>query len=173
MGNKSGPTAIADTGPLIHLFEIGHLSLLQVVFSSISIPQAVWDESVVAGRIPAGDLEAILAQRVLVSADQLLEVTALPEIAGLQRGELECLALCRSRIINLLLTDDLAARRAAQSLGIQPLGSLGVVVRAFHQGNLSSRDAENAIERLHSISTLFVTRAIVDLAIAQLRQSKP
>lgn len=172
MGNESGPTAIADTGPLIHLHEIGHLSLLQVIFSLVSVPQAVWDESIATGRIPAGDLEAVPAQRVSVTSDQLLEVSSLPETAGLHRGELECFALCRASRINLLLTDDLAARRAAQSLGIQPVGSLGVVVRACHQGNLSLTEAENAIERLHSTSTLFVTRAIVDLAIAQLRQTK-
>jgi hypothetical protein len=37
-------------------------------------------------------------------------------------------------------------------------------------GRLSLAEAERSIEALYDVSTLFVTRAIVDLAIEQLRQ---
>jgi hypothetical protein len=58
-------------------------------------------------------------------------------------------------------------------MAIRPVGSLGVIVRAYYLGRLSQSEAEEAVERLYSVSTLFVSRTIVDLAIAQLRQAKP
>jgi predicted nucleic acid-binding protein len=88
----------------------------------------------------------------------------------LHRGELECLTLCRELGLSLLLTDDLAARDAAKSLGITPVGSLGVVVRSHMAGLLSLKDAESCLEDLYRVSSLFVTHAIVELAIEQLRR---
>jgi predicted nucleic acid-binding protein len=71
------------------------------------------------------------------------------------------------------MTDDLAARAAAKLMAIRPVGSLGVVVGAYHQGRISLAEAEDAIEKLYSVSTLFVTRAIADSAIEQLHLSPP
>jgi hypothetical protein len=51
-----------------------------------------------------------------------------------------------------------------------PVGSLGVVVRAYHQGDITLDDAERYIMALYDISSLFVTRALVDVAIEQLRR---
>ncbi len=174
MGEAPSPSVVADSGPLIHLHEIGQLPLLGVVFSIVHVPHAVWDESVTGGRVPARELEVAAAlQRYQITPQQFEQIAALPAAAGLHRGELECLSLCQAIQARLLLTDDLAARHAAKLLGIQPVGSLGVVVRAHHEGQLALPEAEDAIEKLHRVSTLFVSRAIVDMAIAQLRQPVP
>jgi len=174
MGEGPNPVVVADAGPLIHLYEIARLPLLGAVFSSIHVPQVVWEESVVTGRVPEHDLTLAAAiQRHPLIPEQTAQTAALLEAAGLHRGELESLTLCRVTATGLLLTDDLAARKAAQLLGIRPVGSLGVIVRAYYQSRLSLPEAEDAIEKLHGASTLFVTRTIVDLAIAQLRQARP
>jgi len=70
--------------------------------------------------------------------------------------------------IEVLLTDDLAARTAAQRLAIRPVGSLGVVVRAFREERLSHQEAESLLRRLHSGTSLFVTSALVEIAIQHL-----
>jgi predicted nucleic acid-binding protein len=90
-------------------------------------------------------------------------------LEALHGGEQECLYLCRQAAVPVLLTDDLAVREANRHLGITPVGSLGVVVRAYRFGRLSLPDAEHYLWDLHDASTLFVTPAIVDLAIHQLR----
>jgi len=69
------------------------------------------------------------------------------------------------------LTDDLAALDAAKRLGITPVGSLGVIVRAYRDGRISLEEAERCILALDSISTLFVTKAIVELAIGELKKN--
>jgi predicted nucleic acid-binding protein len=60
-------------------------------------------------------------------------------------------------------------RDAAKDLGLTPIGSLGVVVRAYREGRISLADTERHISDLYTVSSLFVTRAIVELAIEQLR----
>ena len=83
-------------------------------------------------------------------------------------GERQCLFLCHARNINFLLTDDLAVRETARKVGITPLGSVGIVVKAYHLGNISISKAKVLINDLYEVSSLFVTKAIVELAIDKL-----
>ena len=91
-------------------------------------------------------------------------------LEALQAGDTECLYLCQHLSISTLLTDDLSVREAARRLSLTPVGSLGVVVRAYHQRDITLDDAERYIMSLYDISSLFVTRALVDVAIEQLRR---
>lgn len=160
--------AVVDAGPLIHLAEINALHTLQV-FNRLHLPQAVWAETVAHGRVSAEGLADLhLARHSLAPA----EVTQYAQTQGwtaLHLGEQECLFLCHQLGVPLLLTDDLAARDAAKRLGFTPVGSLGVVVRAYHQGLTPLNEAERFLTDLYSVSSLFVTRDIVEIAIQQLR----
>ncbi len=91
----------------------------------------------------------------------------------LHHGEQACLRLCRHLGITTLLTDDLAAREAATRLSVAPVGSLGVIVRAYRVSRISLEEAERLLRRLHAATSLFVTPAIVELAIERLRSSRP
>jgi len=51
-------TAVADAGPLIHLFEIDCLPILSI-FDSLHIPEAVWSEVVGSERIPLRQLHEV------------------------------------------------------------------------------------------------------------------
>lgn len=169
MGEAAGAAiAVADAGPLIHLHEIGRLALLRV-FAGVQVPQAVWEEVVTTGRVPSDDLKASAEIELYLvppaSIDSLRQILLPLE---LQRGELECLVLAQMHSVALLLTDDLAARDGAHRLRIRPVGSLGVVVRSFHLGLIRRDEAVESLEMLYDMSSLFVTRAIVEIAIEQL-----
>ena len=169
MGPAGHTVAVADAGPLIHLAEIGSLSFL-LTFDSLHIPEAVWAETVGAGRIAeTALLDLGIALRHNLSAVQVSTFVNRNGLQALHAGETASLTLCDHLGVSLLLTDDLAVRDAARRLGIKAVGSLGIVVRAYGQGRVSLADAEQQIENLYVSSTLFVTRAVVDLAIAQLR----
>ncbi len=62
----------------------------------------------------------------------------------------------------------LAVRQAAKSQELVPVGSLGIVVKAYRLEYLSLSEAQRLVTDLYDVSTLFVTRAIVELAIEQL-----
>ena len=83
-------------------------------------------------------------------------------------GERESLYLCNQLDIPLLLTDDLAVREAARRLCVQPVGSLGIVVRGYKEGVLTYSEAEKSLIALYEESSLFVTQTIVEIAIEQL-----
>jgi hypothetical protein len=49
------------------------------------------------------------------------------------------------------------------------VGSLGVIAKAYRLGHVSQAEAERHMTNLYDVSSLFVTRTIVELAIEQLR----
>lgn len=159
---------MSDAGPLIHLTEIDCLPLLRV-FDTIHIPDAVWSETVERGRTPQTEvLRSGNIQRHALSQVEIARFIEENGLEGLQAGESECLYLCRLISVPILLTDDLAVRKAAKRLSLTPVGSLGVVVRAYRVGHIPLAEAERRIVELYDVSSLFVTRAIVELAIEQL-----
>ena len=162
--------AVADAGPLIHLEEIGQLPLM-TLFDKLLLPDAVWDEAVVNGSVPRASLEQLpcLARTSAVESEVLRFIQA-NSLNDLHRGERESLFVCSQQSIPLLLTDDLAVRDAAKRLGLTPIGSLGVIVRAFRCGRLTKFAAEQCLRDLQSVSSLFVTPAIVEMAIEQLHR---
>ncbi|MGB8645684.1 MAG: hypothetical protein WCF84_10630 [Anaerolineae bacterium] len=161
--------AVADAGPLIHLNEIQGISLL-AGFEAILVSSAVWQETVTSGRVSKEVLLGLSAfKRETVAEIPFQEFVQAQSLSNLQRGEQEALYLGAIHAIPIVLTDDLNARGAAKRLNMTPVGSLGIVVRAFYDGRTSRAQAEDHINALYQVSSLFVTRAIVDLAIEQIR----
>ena len=169
MGNGKLKPAVVDAGPIIHLKEISCLSYLQL-FPTLHIPDAVWSETVGHGRVLKEELTRL--DNIQLHTLNNLDVERFIKDNGcedLDAGERECLYLCREIRVPLILTDDLAVRDAAKQLNIAPIGSLGVVVKAYHAGKISLVEAERRLNDLYDVSSLFVTKAIVELAIEQLR----
>ncbi len=170
MGNRGMTAAVADAGPLIHLHEIDRLSLLRI-FTLLHIPDAVWQETVDQNRLSqAGVLELGNIQPSSLSPAEVDRFILDNCLDDLHAGERQCLYLCQQIQVPLILTDDLAVRDAAKQLQLTPVGSLGIVVRAYRQGLITLTEAELAITQLYDVSSLYVTPAIVELAIEQLHQ---
>ncbi len=51
------PIIVADSTPLIALSKIGQLSLLPEIFSEVILPEAVYNEVVIAGTNRSGSIE--------------------------------------------------------------------------------------------------------------------
>jgi predicted nucleic acid-binding protein len=161
--------AAVDAGPLIHLSEIGCLRLLNS-FDVLHVPDAVWLETVGQGRISQTDLPNLKnIQRHSLIESEVEQFVKENNLSELHAGEQECLLVCMSKGISILLTDDMAVRDAARDLHMVPVGSLGIVVLAFKRGEVTLQEAEGYIADLYDVSSLFVTRAIAESAIEQLR----
>ncbi len=109
-------------------------------------------------------------QQHTLSEPEVVQFVQENDLENLHDGERECLYLCQQMGVPILLTDDLAVRKAAKLLNLIPVGSLGVVVRAYRLGRIALADAERHITDLYDTSSLFVTRVIVELAIEQLHK---
>src|SRR5262245_27131212 len=114
--------AVTDAGPLIHLAEIGCLSLLRI-FDRLSIPEAVWSEAITQGSVPQTDILALgIVQRHALYQPSVVQFIQQSSLEQLQAGEQECLFLCQHIGVSVLLTDDLAVREAAKRLHLTPIG---------------------------------------------------
>lgn len=71
----------------------------------------------------------------------------------------------------ILLTDDLAARDAATSLGVEVHGSMGIIARGSAKDRLSQAEAAELMRVLQHETSLFLTDAVVEQGSALLDDS--
>jgi predicted nucleic acid-binding protein len=153
------PETISDTGPILHLEEIGRLPVL-VPLSPLKVPTLVWIELNVRG-IDGASLRSAgieVAVESLEPADWqgLLQG---PEPTVIQPADAQVFALVRSSGFQALaLTDDLALRRLLEGHGATVVGTVGLLVRAYSSGQLQRAQLEDSIEALFNESTLHLSR---------------
>lgn len=115
---------VSNSSPLIALEQISRLDLVRSLFNTVIVPPAVVQEVsprlVLPPWIVEHSLTQPLASRVLATS--------------LGSGEREAICLALEQNANWLLLDDLPARRLAVALGIQVVGTLGVLVVAKRRG---------------------------------------
>jgi predicted nucleic acid-binding protein len=170
LGTGQIEAAVADAGPIIHLAEIGCLAFLRL-FKQLHVPQMVWAETVGLGRVVENSLvELNNVERQYPTPAEVIQFVETNGLENLHAGERESLYVCQQIGVSLVLTDDLAVREAAKKLKLAPVGSLGIIVRAYRAGLVSLEEAEKHIFDLQNISSLFVTHAIVKLALDELHR---
>lgn len=152
--------AVSDTGPILHLHEIGHLNAMSV-FECLSIPGLVADELRVYGLDPLGlGVEALSVVVVPVSEARRNAVLASEDSPPIQPADAEVLVLAQVQGFQQpVLTDDLVLRRRLEAHGAVVVGSVGVLVRAYKTGLLERDELEGAVDALFTVSTLHLSRA--------------
>jgi len=121
---------VSDSSPLISLAAIGRLDLLQSIFKSLIIPQAVYDE-IIAGKDRPGAQEIAKASWIEVRRIKSRRaVRQLMKSDKLHIGESEAIILSRELKATYLLLDDRAARKAAGRKRIPVIGTLGTLLLA-------------------------------------------
>ncbi len=156
----SAAAVIADTGPLHYLVLIGHIDVLPRLFGAVVVPVTVIDEL----RHPNAPAEV----RAWVDAHPSWltvypDPAALP--AGLRRldpGELVAIALAKMLGAGLLLIDDRAGTTAARGLGLETVGTVGVLTRAAGAGLLDLPAAVTALRTTNFRSPVALFDALLD-----------
>ena len=124
---------VSDTSPITNLALGGHLDILQQLYGSIVIPQAVAQEiAAVASRL-AGTPDILTLDWVHTrqTTDQVL-VTSLE--LELDRGEAEAIALVVELKADLPMLDERRGRAVALRLGLKFVGLLGTLIEAKQNG---------------------------------------
>jgi len=121
---------VSNTTPLIGLAAIQRFDLLQHLFGRIYIPQAVYDEAVTGGREEGG------AKREVSTADWIETVPVKDQLAvevlldELDRGEAETIVLARELRATWVLMDEKKGRRKVTELGLDRIGTVGILLKA-------------------------------------------
>jgi predicted nucleic acid-binding protein len=118
---------ISNTSPISNLAAIGHLELLQQLYSNIIIPPAVYQELIDSGDTDPATL-AVQTQSWIqtqpVSDRVLLETLQ----SNLDPGEAEAITLAVEIHADRLIIDERRGRNEAIRLGLQVTGLLGISV---------------------------------------------
>lgn len=140
---------VSNAGPLIVLAKIGRFDLLQSIFGRLIIPQAVYDEVVIAGTGRPGSDETRQA------CDAWIEIIPIQNTAvtrslvtKLGRGESEAIALAIELAADIVLLDDGKARTVADFMGLRVSGTIGVLTQA-HRTDLLM-DLRQALDELRA-----------------------
>ncbi|HVR96929.1 MAG TPA: hypothetical protein VMW27_09960 [Thermoanaerobaculia bacterium] len=152
--------AIADTGPILHLHEIGQLSILTSL-GPVALPDLVLEELAHRG-IDISDFQSAgveVRSEILDSAqlESILQGTDLPQI---QPADIRVFALAKAgEFAQLVLTDDLALRRLLENHGAEVVGSVGVLLRAYKDGRIVRATLDRSVDALLRQSSLHLSRA--------------
>jgi len=126
---------VSNTSPIINLAAVGQLELLQRLYGTITIPQAVYYEIAVRGSGQAGAIE--IQTYPWFERHSVQDVALLKHLEQkLDAGEAEAIALAINMRANLLLLDERRGRMIARQHSLTVIGLLGVLLIATQRGYL-------------------------------------
>lgn len=123
---------VSDTSPIRALAHLGHIDLLPALFREVYVPPAVVAElEQPRPRFAALDIGSWTFLKVRSPMDG----TAVEHLlVSLGRGEAEAIVLATEVHADAILMDEAAGRLIARQRGLQPLGVLGILLRAKWKG---------------------------------------
>jgi len=131
------------------------------------IAVAVWDEVWRHRSKPAPEDPGDRSHVVDVSDVPSPRLGNLVDSFRLDAGEAATLLLMDARRAQLFLTDDAAARLAAESLGFPVHGTIGILVRSIRRGLRTRSEVLQILRRLPGQTTLHVSRDLLVSVIAK------
>jgi len=154
-------TVVCDTGPILHLREVGLLDLLSKI-GRVFIPRMVDMELAEVDDSWKGQNPPWIFVETLSPAE-FSQAEAIHSSGLLHPGESEAVILAQRLKVDWLLTDDAAARVFASTVGLEAHGSLGLVLWTAAVGYLRYAEAKSAIDRL-ARSSLWISQATLEKA---------
>jgi predicted nucleic acid-binding protein len=135
IGETSLVSVVSDASPLITLAKIKELDLLPKLYRAITITPQVYDEVVVTGASLSGAAEVLAARWIQIKpVANFAQFDLTREQFALGKGETSAIILAIEIGADLLLVDELKARKTAQAHGLTVLGCVGILEDAFAKG---------------------------------------
>jgi predicted nucleic acid-binding protein len=148
---------VVNASPLIFLSKIDGLPLLDACFDTVLVPPAVVAETGL-------ELPAHITTASLSDAGHAFVRGA---VGSLHAGELEVMVLAQEKGIRLVGMDDLLARRKAHQLGLQPLGTVGILLLAHRRKLMDAGTVTAKLDDLINQHGLYLSRQVLE----QVRQA--
>ncbi|ASC71170.1 hypothetical protein XM38_021200 [Halomicronema hongdechloris C2206] len=158
---------IINTSPLIFLTKADLLSLLQIRYATVLVPDIVVQEIRQYGPLDN-------TAQILQKTDWLTVVETPPPLSpdlqacNLDAGEASVLAWACAHPPTEAILDDLAGRRCAHKLGIPIRGTLGLVLAAKQQGHIPA--AKPVILKLRETG-MYLSDRVINKALALVEET--
>lgn len=154
---------ILDAGPLIHLDQLSAIPLLKAM-GTLFCPAIVAREAEFhrPGVLSRADFIQVVDGPAVPSA-------TMPAELPLHAGELAGLAWAEKFGADIFLSDDMAARTAAERMGLEVCGSIGVILRAVDEGHIGAEAASDLLRQIPENTTLHISAVLLASAVEKLR----
>jgi len=123
---------VTNTSPLIYLYRLGRLHLLQLLFGHVIVPVQVHDE-IIRGSASGHTVPDLQGEPWI----EIRRAAVEHDYEDLGPGECGALDLARALPDAFLILDDGAARIWAARLGIRCAGTVGVLIEGKRLGHLA------------------------------------
>ncbi|MEH2269723.1 MAG: DUF3368 domain-containing protein [Nostoc sp.] len=159
-------TVVCNATPLINFAAINRLDILKAAFGQIVIPQAVCDETTVTG-FPTSEfvLQAIAANWLQVCSISTIAPNIPPE---LDDGEREAITLALETGELQILLDEREAHQVSQSLRLQVIGTLGILLLAKNREIITQVQA--VLDAMINNAQYWVSRPLYEQVLRQTRE---
>jgi predicted nucleic acid-binding protein len=163
---------VADTTPLLTLFKIGRVGVLNKLYNSVHIPFAVFEELTRNTEYPE---EAeyfrncpFLEVHSELSAER---VSLLQRATGLDLGESEAIILADEKQPSLLLIDESKGRVVAESMKLTITGSIGILFAAYQKKLLTADEIDQSVTMLRGMNR-FIGEKLFNLLLSLVHGKK-
>ena len=160
---------IADTTPIITLMKLQRLDLLEKLFDTVIVPNAVYEELVSNSNYLTEAqmvVECPFLKRLEVTDRQSIKI--LREVVGLDAGESEAIALAEEKHADLLIIDERKGRRVAKQMELKIIGTIGILLQAFDCKILSKTEILSCAENLKN-SSIRISDTLFELILDHIK----
>jgi predicted nucleic acid-binding protein len=153
---------VSDTTPIISLIKIGKLNILQQLFGNVQIPEAVFKE-LTSNALFKDEAQEVISCDFIerIPVENVKSVDELRRSTNLDAGESEAIVLADSIDNSVLLIDEAKGRKVAKNMGLNIMGTIGILLTAYEEGCINSEDVENSIEVIRN-SKLRISENLID-----------
>jgi len=150
--------AISNSGPLIHLAQLGCLEWLTELFEKVIIPIEVYNETVIEGK-KNNHVDAILIENMIQAnfievCKNDISIKQFYQSEFLHKGEISAINLALSLDEEIILLDDEEARISARQLKLKVKGTLGILFDVYTKKIISKELAIISLKRINQIMYL-------------------
>lgn len=126
---------VIDTSPWIALSICGKTEVLEQLYEEVYMPVGVKEEILIGGEEKVGVTE--LGKSSWLKVEEVTDIEKPKLLYELDRGEAEVIILAKEKEIREVLIDEKVVRMQAKILGLEVVGTLGLLLRAKKKGVLS------------------------------------
>lgn len=125
---------VSNTTPILSLYKIGQLELLESLFSQVTVPKAIYNEIAILGKEGYDVLDSVSYIRVVEVQNK---IAASMLRSQLDYGEAEVIVLAAELGADFLILDEKKARKIAQANSQKVIGTIGILQAAKRKGFIS------------------------------------
>lgn len=140
---------VSDTTPILSLLKAEKLELLETLYQTVVMPEAVYNELISNDNYIEERREIETCSFLSVEKVQNIEsVRILRDVTGLDAGESESLILYEEMKADLLLIDEHKGRSVAKKMAVEHMGTAGILMTAFDKGIITADEIRETLETL-------------------------